>query len=238
MRTPWYGPPMSRLSLTDEAGPFEVTLLEARASTRVVLFAVGGGGNPERHLPLLTSLAGHGCTVVAPHFERLASPRPTDDELLLRARRQRLALDAVARPDQRVAGVAHSIGSTIILALAGGVVWMRPGHRLSISPDPRLDRLVLLAPATAFFQAPGALDAVRTPLLVWAGTEDVVTPPRQSTFLAEALRGRVPVDVRVREGAGHFSFMDEPPPRTTEPLPDRTAFLAEVAADVCRFVMG
>lgn len=44
------------------------------------------------------------------------------------------------------------------------------------------------------------------------------------------------MDVRAREGAGHFSFMDEPPPRTTEPLPDRTAFLAEVAADVCRFV--
>lgn len=222
--------------MKDETGSFNVTLVEGVAPTRVVLFAVGGGGNPERHLPLLKSLAAHGCIVVAPHFERLASARPTDGELLLRARRQRLALDAVAPLELRTAGVGHSIGATILIALAGGEVWMGPGHPLSISPEPRLERLVLLAPATQFFQAPGALDAVRTPLLVWAGTEDVTTPPPQAMFLAESLGTRVPVDVRIRDGAGHFSFMNEPPPQATEPLPDRNAFLDELAAEVCRFV--
>jgi hypothetical protein len=28
------------------------------------------------------------------------------------------------------------------------------------------------------------------------------------------------VDVRITEGAGHFSFMDQLPPQTAEPLPD------------------
>ena len=37
-------------------------------------------------------------------------------------------------------------------------------------------------------------------------------------------------------GAGHFSFMDVPPPQTTEPLPDRAAFLAELAGELGDFV--
>ncbi len=55
-------------------------------------------------------------------------------------------------------------------------------------------------------------------------------------LLKEALGARVPVELRVREGAGHFSFMHDPPPGTTEPLADRDAFLAEVTAAACRFV--
>jgi pimeloyl-ACP methyl ester carboxylesterase len=225
-----------RLLLRDDDGPFDVTLVESVDPSRVVLFAVGGGGDPERHLPLLTALAEHGCTVVAPHFERLTSPSPTEGALLLRARRLRLALDAAARPGLWVAGVGHSIGTTMLLALAGGEAWMHPGHRLPIAPDARLERLVLLAPATGYFQAPAALDGVGTPLLVWAGTRDPITPPSQAELLAHALGPRVPVELRVVEGAGHFSFMHVPPPQTTEPLPDRDAFLAELTAEVCRFV--
>ena len=119
---------MPKLSLRDEAETFDVTVLGASASCRVVLFAVGAGGNPERHLPLLTSLAEHGCTVVAPHFERLQSPNVTDRDLLLRARRLRQALDAFAPAGMLVAGVGHSIGTTLLLALAGGQVWMRPSR--------------------------------------------------------------------------------------------------------------
>lgn len=228
---------MSKLSLKDGVESFDVTVLEAKEPSRVVCFAVGGGGNPERHLPLLTSLAEHACTVVAPHFERLVAPTPTEHELLLRARRLRLAIDSTARPGLPIAGVGHSIGATMLLALAGGQVWMRSGQRLAIEPDPRLDRLVLLAPATDFFQGPGALEAVHTPILAWAGTQDGITPPAQAEYLKHALEARVPVDLRIAEGAGHFSFMNIPPPQTTEPLPDREAFLANLAAEVCRFVM-
>jgi dienelactone hydrolase len=223
-------------SLRDGDDGFDVTLVEADDPTHLILFAVGGGGNPERHLPLLTTLAGHGCTVVAPHFERLVAPEPTDHDLLLRARRLSRAIDFIARPGLPVAGVGHSIGCTMLLALAGGQVWMRAGHRLAIAPDPRLERLALFTPATGFFQAPGALDTVRTPILAWAASADTVTPPAQATVLRQAIDPGVTVEVRLVEGAGHFSFMNQPPPHVVEPLADREAFLADLAEDVCRFV--
>jgi hypothetical protein len=52
------------------------------------------------------------------------------------------------------------------------------------------------------------------------------------------LDGRTPVDLHIVEGAGHFSFMNEPPPMVAEPLPDREAFLADLAAEICRFVVN
>jgi hypothetical protein len=42
--------------------------------------------------------------------------------------------------------------------------------------------------------------------------------------------------MRVVEGAGHFSFMNELPPQMTDPLPNRDAFLADLADSVGRFV--
>jgi alpha-beta hydrolase superfamily lysophospholipase len=227
---------MRKLSIPGEAASFDVTMFEVERPSRVVLFAVGGGGNPERHGPLLAALAERGCSVVAPHFERLVSPIPTEDDLRLRACRLKRALDAVARPGVPTVGVGHSIGAAVLLALAGGQVWMGPGRRLLITRDDRIERLALMAPATGFFQAPGALDAVRVPILAWAGTKDAITPPAQAELLRDVLAPRVSVDLRVVEGAGHFSFMNAPPPQTIEPLPDRDAFLAHLAAELDEFV--
>ena len=98
---------METLSLKDGAESFDVTQVKVAYPSRVVLFAVGGGGDPRRHLPLLMALAERGCSVVAPHFERLSSPRVTPDELLLRTRRLRLALDAVRPSELLVAGVGQ-----------------------------------------------------------------------------------------------------------------------------------
>ena len=226
---------MLKRSLADGTDPFDVALLEAPAPRRIVLFSVGAGGNPERHLPLLERLAEHGCTVIAPYFDRLLSPTTSEDDLLLRARRLRASLDHAAKGGVPVAGVGHSIGAAMLLALAGARVWMRNGNRLTIEPDPRIDRLALLAPATEFFSAPGALDAVTTPILAWAGGADVVTPPAQAQRLERELGSRIAVDVRVTPGADHFSFMNALPP-TVLALPNRDALLAEVAREVCRFV--
>ena len=227
---------VSRRALNDAAGSFDVTVLEATEPSRVVLFSVGGGGDPERHLPLLTSLADQGCTVAAPHFARMVSPVPTQDDLVLRVRRLRLALDHVMRPGMSAAGVGHSIGSTMLLVLAGAEAWTRAAQRVSVAPDPRLGRLALLAPATDFFRAPGALDGVHVPVRAWTGTRDEMTPPAQAAFLKDGIGGRVPVDVHIVEGAGHFSFMNAPPPQTVEPLPDRDIFLAGLGNQICRFI--
>jgi hypothetical protein len=46
-----------------------VLTLGATDSERVVLFAAGAGGDPDRHRPLLEHLAAHRCRVIAPYFE-------------------------------------------------------------------------------------------------------------------------------------------------------------------------
>jgi pimeloyl-ACP methyl ester carboxylesterase len=113
---------------------------------------------------------------------------------------------------------------------------MRSGQCLPINTDWRLDRLALLAPATGFFQCRGALDAVTTPIRAWVGTNDAISPPAHANYLKETLGARVSVEVNIVDGAGHFSFMNEPPPLMTDPLPNRDAFLASLAAVVCGFV--
>jgi pimeloyl-ACP methyl ester carboxylesterase len=227
---------MRKLSVSDGTDSFDVALFEAAAPSAAVLFAVGGGGNPERHLPLLMSLQERGCTVAAPYFERLVTPVPTEADLLIRARRLHLALAQIAQPRLPTTGVGHSIGATMLLALAGGQAWMRDRTRLDIASEPRLARLVLMAPATDFFRAPGALEAVGLPIQVWAAAKDVITPPAQAEFLRQALADRVAIDLHVVEDADHFSFINVRPPQTSESLPNREAFLAELAANVIRFV--
>lgn len=229
---------MRTQTLLDGTEPFKVSVCEGSRASPVVLFAVGAGGQPERHATLLGELAGSGCTVVAPHFERLPSPFPTDADLALRARRLTLALDAFVPPDAAAVGAGHSIGAATLLALAGGQMRLGPGRRVDIAADRRLTRLALLATPTGFFQAPGALDAVRVPILAWVGTADGITPPIQTERLAQALREGPAVHLRVTSGAGHFSFMDVPPPQTVEPLPDKPAFLREHSREVCRFLVG
>lgn len=229
---------MQRQTLQDGAESFKVSVHEAARISPVVLFAVGAGGQPERHTTLLNALAESGCTVVAPHFERLASSVPSEADLTLRARRLSLALDAFVQPGATAAEVGRSIGAATLVALAGAQMWLGPGRRINIAPDGRFTRLALLAPPTGFFQAPGALDAVRVPILAWAGSEDGITPPAQTEWLAHAMRDWQTVDVRLTAGAGHFSFMDLPPPHTTEPLPDKQAFLREHSSVVCKFVIG
>ncbi len=226
--------PMNRLSLIDSGIPFDVTTLGAEKPSSIVLFSVGGGGNPERHLPLLISLAENGHKVVAPHFERLATSRPTKEELLLRARRLRMALDSAACPQLPVYGVGHSIGATMLLALGGGQIWLDPQQPLAITPDERIRRLVLMAPPTGFFQAPEALVRVRIPLQVWTGTNDSITPPAQAELLKRCLGDLV--DLRVVEGAGHFSFMNTLPPQVEDSLPEREVFLERLKIEIRRFL--
>lgn len=227
---------MHTQKLQDGPESFEVSVRGDQESSPVVLFAVGAGGNPERHVTLLDALAKSGCMVIAPHFQRLVSLVPTEAELTLRARRLCLALNFFAEPGAIVSGVCHSIGATTLVALAGGQIWLGPGQRVEIAADGRLTRLGLLAPPTGFFQAPGALDAVRVPILAWVGSEDGITPPAQSEWLAQAMSGWQTVDLRVTNGAGHFSFMDQPPPQSVEPLQDKQAFLREHSNEICKFV--
>ena len=223
-------------TLQDGTESFQVSVHQAAASSPVVLVAAGAGGLPGRYATLLRTLAESGCRIIAPHFERLTSPSPTEGDLTLRARRLVFALDAFAYPDSKIVGVGHSIGATTLAAMAGAHMWLGSGQHVNIAKDNRLNRLVLLAPPTGFFRAPAALDELKLPILLWVGSADTVTPPDQTKWLAKAIRDWNSVEVRITEGAGHFSFMDNPPPQTTEPLANKQAFLEEYSNEICKFV--
>lgn len=226
---------MHTVSAEDGGASFDISVVAPAHPTRTALFAVGGGGDPRRHAPLIAALAARGCLVIAPHVERLTSTRPDAEHLELRARRLRLAADAFAPDGLPLVGVGHSLGGTMLLALAGGEVWLGPGRPLPL-PSLPLERLALLSPATGFFRAPGALDAVAAPLLVLVGEDDTITPPADARLLERGLAGRAPVSLRVVPQAGHFAFMHELPPGVREPAPDRAALLDAMTQDVCRFI--
>ncbi|WP_410626945.1 alpha/beta hydrolase family protein [Amycolatopsis sp. cmx-8-4] len=203
---------------------------------RVVLFAAGAGGDPERYRPVLEHLAAHDCQVIAPRFERLVAREATTAELLARPAGLVEALHRWASPDAAVVVVGHSIGGWAGLCLAGATPWGRDGRPMDVPREPRVGRLVLYAPAAGWFAAPGALDAVKAPTLVYAGELDTVTPVEQAVNLKNA---SAQVDLRIVPGAGHFSFMNTPPPGTAEHEGfDRARFLTELAQATTEFAIA
>lgn len=164
----------------------------------------------------------------------IASTRPSSEDLLSRARVLLSELDQ-AQTAGLVVGVGHSIGATILLAMAGAQIWLGPGEKLPIGIEPRIDRLALLAPPVGFFGAPGALEAVSVPIFLRSGENDTITPPQTHSQFAEDLGARLSVDFAIVPQAGHFSFMDTLPPGQDEPMPDAAAFRARLADDIISF---
>ncbi|MGW6819472.1 alpha/beta hydrolase family protein [Streptomyces sp. NPDC055005] len=201
-----------------------------------MLFATGAGGDPERYRPLLEHLAADGCQVIAPHFERFVAREATTAELLARPVGLVEALHRWASPKATVVVVGHSIGGWAGLCLAGATPWGRDGRVLDVPREPRVGRLVLYAPAARWFAAPGALDAVTAPMLVYAGELDTVTPVEQAVRLKSA---PARVDLRVVPGADHFSFMNMRPPGTAESASfDRARFLTDLAEATTEFAIA
>jgi len=202
---------------------------------RVVLFAAGAGGDPERHRPLLDHLAAHDCQVIAPYFERLVA-EATTAELLTRPVGLVEALDRWASPDAAVVVVGHSIGGWAALCLAGATPWGLDGKPLDVPREPRVSRLVLYAPAAGWFAAPNALDAVTVPMLVYAGELDTITPVEQAIHLKNA---PTKVDLHIVPKAGHFSFMNTPPPGTADDEAlDRDRLLTDLAQTTTEFAIA
>ncbi len=208
--------------------------LGAAKARRVVLFAAGAGGDPERHRPLLKYLAAHGAQVIAPYFEQIIPAETTTAQLLARPLGLVAALREHGAPELPVAVIGHSIGGWAALCLAGATPWASDGTPMDVPREPRVSRLALYTPAVGWFAAPGALDAVTVPTLVYAGELDRITPVEQIRGLTKA---PAPVEITVVPGAGHFSFMNTPPPGLTEdPAFDRNRFLVQLARETQQFL--
>ncbi|WP_106191393.1 alpha/beta hydrolase family protein [Umezawaea tangerina] len=148
-----------------------------------------------------------------------------------------------------VAVVGHSLGGCTGLALAGGTPTAFPHetpdrqpHPVDVTPDERVRALVLLAPATAWFQRAGSLAAVDVPVLMLTAEHDEHTPPWHAEIVTT---GVADVEHRVVPGAGHYSFLAPFPERMANPaFPpsqdppgfDRQAFHEELNAEVLAFL--
>lgn len=195
----------------------------------IVLFGPGAGGDPARYEALITVAATARFIVSAPAHERFDGRTVTDEQMRQRVIGLAESLREVDRQDLPVIAAGHSAGAWAALCLAGAQPWGRNRQPVPVPVEPRITKVVALAPTVGWFQAPGALDNLRVPVIVLAGAADTVTPP----ITAEILRA-APAEVIVHtyERVGHLDFLSTLPPTVTpSPGLDHDAFIKSLAAD-------
>lgn len=260
--------PSSSPARAERLGPFELEVAAAGTplpgSHPLVLISHGSGGSPATHRELACHLAARGFVVGVPeHPFNNRNDNTHAESLQLLADRPhhvRLAADwffqsrhAAQLEPERYSVIGHSLGGYTALALAGGVPSSLPHEspdrsvqRIPVTADPRLQALVLLAPATPWFRLPGALRDVRVPILMVASYHDLQAP---YFYLCQLVLDGVAdpsnVDYRLVEQAGHYSFLSpwpdalkSPaiPPSQDPPGFDRRAFLSQLYADISSFL--
>lgn len=230
------------------------------AGRRLVVVSHGNGSAPDVLRGLALDLARAGFVVALPAHvgNRLGDGelRGTADVLAVRPRQLRAAVDAAVSEmgpvldPARVAVVGHSLGAYGALAAAGGRPWCAPwespgGARqpVPVVPDPRVGAVVALAPAAAWFAAPGDLAGVTVPVLMLSATHDEHTPAWHGDLVARGVSG--PLIHRVVQGAGHFAFLTPfgpdaveagLPPALDPPGFDRARALAVIHRDIARWL--
>jgi predicted dienelactone hydrolase len=176
----------------------------------------------------------------------------TIENLVNRPRHVSLAIDAVAASphfrssvsDAAFSMIGHSMGGYTALAVAGGRPSESPGEPVLVERDDRVTHVVLLAPATPWFQGESALTSVDVPILMFSGAEDKITPLWHAEVVLNGVPMSTTVDHRIVENAGHFSFMSPFPESMRNPdfAPsldpagfDREFFQGELAVEILRF---
>jgi len=179
----------------------------------ILLFAPGAGGDPSRYERLLTSVNDAGFIVASPEHD--LTETFSDEVVQERVTALRAGLDDLGHEDLPVVAAGHSLGGCAALCLAGARPRNREGAAVDVATEPRVNRVVVLAPATGWFAGPDALDDLRVPVTAFVGSKDDVTPPSTAEVLRPAPAG---LDLRTCEGVGHFDFM-WPLPSNKVPTP-------------------
>lgn len=245
---------------TATLGPYQFEVSpEAPASAGrfpLVLISHGSGGTHILYRTIAIHLARHGYMVAIPEHpgnNRIDnSLYGTVDNLVNRPRHVRLVLDAVLADMELAASaeadnaamIGHSMGGYTALAVAGGLP-SKDGNPVEVETDARIKALVLLAPATAWYQAAEALRRVDLPMLLLTGEHDDITPQWHADLVLSGVADRQRVDFRVIENAGHFSFLSPFPDKlkaggfapTLDPEGfDRAAFHEKLPEDIRQFL--
>ena len=219
----------------------------------------GNGGTHIIYRSIGLHLARHGYVVAM--IEHPANNRVDNslegsyENLVNRPRHVRLTIDTLmAHPafvnallPDRIAIIGHSLGGYTALALAGGKPRYKDGREIGVQADPRVQALVLLTPATPWYQHEGGLSEVRLPILMLTAEHDPYTPQWHAEVVLNGVPDRSQVQYRVVENAGHFSFLSPYPPKlrsmgflpTTDPAGfDREAFHEVLPVEIRAFLDG
>ncbi len=249
-------------------GPFMQSLALGAAvdgdDLPLVIISHGSGGTPWTHRDLASHLAHSGfVTALVQHpgntraDDRLAGQAVN---LANRPRHVCLAIDAAFTDGvvgkhlsrQGVFVIGHSMGGYTALAVAGGnpwaATWETPDGTagpVAVEHDARVRALVLLAPATPWFMAEGALADVTVPILMRTGERDSLTDASHALIVERGIPDPSRLDHQVVPNAGHFSFLSAYPPAMTSPaiLPsqdpegfDRAAYLPILFSEIVAFL--
>jgi predicted dienelactone hydrolase len=230
----------------------------------LVVISHGSGGSHLVYRNLGAHLARQGFVVAMPEHPRNNRNNNdhanTVDNLINRPRHLRVVMDWALSPGGfggslkpgAAAIIGHSMGGYTALCVAGGRPTAlahetpeREPRALSIPPDGRVKALVLLAPATPWFMAEGALKDVRVPILMLTGEKDGLTPAMHAEFVKRGLTEGAQIEHRVIPNAGHYAFLSPFPEAMTNPaFPpsqdpegfDRARFHEEMNADIEAFL--
>lgn len=229
----------------------------------LIVISHGSGGSHLVYRTLAAHLAGNGFVVAIP--EHPGNNRNNNAlagkaaNLEARPRHLRMVIDAVYADEigrqlrsNAVAIVGHSMGGYTALAVAGGKpmafaheVTEGQSRAVAVEADERVKALVLFAPATAWYLAPGALQGVRVPILMLTAEHDPHTPEGHAEIIKRGLADGSLLEHRVVKGAGHFSFLSPFPAAMTNPgfAPsqdppgfNREAFHREMHSEVVSFL--
>lgn len=199
--------------------------LAADASFPLVVYSHGSGGLRYIHSSYTEGLASHGYVVAAPDHtgntavDRLAgSDAPQGQTAYLRPNDVRRVIDAftdpahpaagawAARVDaERIAVTGHSFGGFTSIAMVTGFA----NEIGTVEPDPRVDAIIPIAPATGATLLPDeVLGLVDVPMMVIVGTDDITTPVDPNVTRLWDLNDNSPA-YRVELVAGeHQTFTD------------------------------
>ncbi|RZL36607.1 MAG: alpha/beta hydrolase [Rubrivivax sp.] len=260
--------PAQAAATTRQLGPYPVTAAwdapPAGVDLPLVVLSHGNNGSPWTLRDLAAHLARAGFVVALP--EHVGNSRSDSSlagtlaNLRNRPRHVSLAIDAALAdgllgPHLRQGSVAVggvSIGGYTALAAAGARAWCGPHESpdgrpqpVDLTPDARIGALVLLAPATFWFAAEGALHGVTQPILMRSGSADMITPAEHAGRVLGGVADRARVEHEVVAGAGHFSFLSVFPPGMARPdFPpaqdppgfDRAGYQPQLFADIADFL--
>lgn len=239
-------------------GPYQLDVApdgEPAAAVRgVVLISHGSGGSPLVYRNLGWALARAGYLVAMPEHpgNNRNDNSLADSELNLsyRPRHLSVVLDHLIGPAGagsagRVVVIGHSMGGYSALALAGGKPSTQSGEAVPVMPDERVCGLVLLAPATTWYQLPDALADVTVPIMMRSAEHDPHTPAWQADLVRTGLPAGTALDGQVVVNAGHFSFLSVFPdemitadfqPALDPPGFDRAAYQGQLTDEVLAFL--